>query len=75
MPNLPIIRARTLIKIAQKVGFLYEVTHGSHFIFRRPKDGKLLSIPVHKGRDLGKGITKAIIKDMDLTIEEFLSLL
>ena len=75
MPKIPILRSRELMKVAKKAGFVYEVTQGSHFIFRRPSDGKMISIPSHKGKDLGRGITKAIIKNMKLTDEEFLKLL
>ena len=75
MPKLPILRPRELMKAAKKAGFHYELTHGSHFIFRRPLDGKLLSIPSHKGKTLGRGITKAIVKDMGLTDKDFLKLL
>lgn len=75
MPRLPILKARDLMKVVKKAGFIYELTHGSHFIFRRPTDGRLISIPSHKGKDLGRGITIALIKDMGLTTEEFLKLL
>lgn len=75
MPRLLILRARDLMKVAKKSGFVYEITHGSHFIFRRSTDGKMISIPSHKGKDLGRGITRAIIKDMGLTVDEFLKLL
>lgn len=53
MSKLSILRARDLIKVAKKQGFVYEVTHDSHYIFRRPTDGKNLSIPVHKGKTHG----------------------
>lgn len=75
MPKLPILKARELMKVAKKKGFVYEITQGSHFIFRRPTDGKHLSIPSHKGKDLGRGITKALIKTMGLSDEEFINLL
>lgn len=75
MSKLPIQRARELIKVIQKQGFQYKITHGSHYIFRRASDGKHLSIPVHKGQMLGRGITKAIIREMKLTDDEFLKLL
>lgn len=75
MPKLPVLRARDLIKVAKKQGFVYEVTHGSHYIFRRPTDGENLSIPVHKGKTLGRGITKSLIKRMGLTDDQFLKLL
>jgi len=75
MPKLPILKARDIMKVAKKNGFVYEITQGSHFIFRRPTDGKLLSIPSHKGKDLGRGITKSLIKIMGLSDDEFVKLL
>jgi len=75
MPKIPILKARDLMKVAKKQGFVYEITQGSHFIFRRSADGKHLSIPSHKGKDLGRGITKSLIKTMSLSEEEFLKLL
>lgn len=75
MPRLPTLKARDLMKVAKKIGFVYEITHGSHFIFRRTTDGKMLSIPSHKGKDLGRGITKSLIKDMEISEEEFQKLL
>lgn len=75
MPKLPILKARDLMKVAKKQGFVYEITQGSHYIFRRPTDGRHLSIPSHKGKDLGRGLTKALIKTMGLTNDEFLKLL
>ena len=75
MSKLPILRARDLIKVANKQDFRYEHTQGSHFIFRRPSDGKVISIPVHKGHTLGRGITRALIKQMGLTDDECLTLL
>lgn len=75
MPKIPILRARDLMKAAKKTGFVYEITQGSHFIFRRPTDGKMISIPSHKGKTLGRGITFSIIKNMGLTPVEFLKLI
>lgn len=74
MPKLGMLRAEKLIKVAKKLGFIHVATHGSHYIMRRPSDGRHLSIPIHKGRDLGRGITKSIIADMDLSVDEFLKL-
>lgn len=74
MPKLPVLKARDLMRVTKKRGFVYEATQGSHFIFRRPTDGKLLSTPSHKGKDLGRGITKSLIKIIGLTDEEFLKL-
>lgn len=75
MPRLPALEARDFIKAAKNLGYVYEKTKGSHFIFRRPTDGKHLSIPVHKGKDLGRGMSRSLIRDMGITVDEFLKLL
>jgi predicted RNA binding protein YcfA (HicA-like mRNA interferase family) len=75
MPNLPIISAQKLIRVLKKKGFILQRIHGSHHIFIEPNKHLMVVVPVHKGKDLGKGITRAILKDADMTIEEFLKLL
>jgi len=32
----------------------------------------MVSVPVHKGKDLGRGITKAILQDADIPIDVLL---
>lgn len=70
MPKVPIINARKLIKILKKDGFKLSRSEGSHQIFYHPDKNIIVSIPVHKGFDLGRGITQAILKDarIDLNI-------
>ena len=74
MPNIPIINGTKLIKILRKKGFILNRIKGSHHILIHPEKQLTISVPVHKGKTLGKGITLSIIKDAGLTIEEFLKL-
>lgn len=74
MSNIPIIKGQKLIKILLKTGFKLNRINGSHHILIHPQKHITLSVPVHKGKTLGKGITLAIIKDAGLTVEEFLKL-
>ena len=75
MPKIPAVSARKLIKVLKKEGFVLNRTHGSHQIFVRTSDKRTVSIPNHPGNDLGRGITLAILKDADISIEKFLKLL
>lgn len=75
MPKIPIINGAKLIKVLIKKGFVLNRVNGSHHILIHPQKQITISIPVHKGKTLGKGITLAIIKDSQVTIEEFLKLL
>lgn len=75
MPNVPVIKAVKLIRILKKKGFVRNRIHGSHHIFVHPTDKLTVSVPFHQGRDLGRGITKAILQDAHISIDEFLKLL
>lgn len=75
MPKIPIVKAQKLIKVLKKRGFVLDRIHGSHHIFVHELDQLSASIPVHKGHDLGRGITMAILKDANISVDEFLQLL
>ncbi len=73
MPKLPSISGKDTIKALYKVGFEFRRQVGSHIILKREKDGKRVAIPNHD--ELPKGTLRAIIRQCDLTIEEFIKLL
>jgi len=75
MPKIPVIPARKLIRVLKKKGFIHDRTKGSHYIFVNLKTQKIISVPVHKGQTLGKGITHAILRDADIAVEEFIKLM
>jgi len=75
MPSIPTVSARKFIKVLQKKGFVLHRVTGSHHIFVRKADQLSVSVPVHAGRDLSHGITRSILKDAEITLEEFLQLL
>lgn len=62
-----------MAKIAEKFGFVYIHTKGSHMTYKHP-DGRKTTIPHHTGEEIGPGLLNKIIKrDMEITREEFLS--
>ena len=75
MPRLPIITALQLIKVLKKKGFYKDRQVGSHVILVNEETDKTVSVPVHYGRTLGRGITVAILKDAGISRNEFLALL
>jgi len=75
MPKLPMLNAREVIKILNKLGFIFRRQEGSHMFFEHP-DGRTTVIPNHPGKDIGRGLLNKIIKhDMKLSREEFEKLL
>ncbi len=57
------------IKVLLKLGYIEKRQKGSHRIFE--KKDKLIVIPFHKGRDLGKGLLGKLIKKLDIEREKF----
>jgi len=74
MPKLPIVSARKLIRVLKKKGFVLHRTKGSHHTYIRAIDQLTVTVPVHPGHDLGRGLTMEILKEADISAEEFLKL-
>ena len=75
MSYIPTISARQLIKTLKQLGFAHTRTRGSHYRFEHP-DGRKTVVPVHKGRDIPKGLLHQIVAfDIGMDLDEFTSLL
>ncbi len=47
---------------------------GSHVRLRHG-DGRVTTVPVHSGHDIGRGLLRKILRDSEMTPEDFLNLL
>lgn len=74
MTQLPAVKPREVIRALEKVGFLLHHVKGSHYYMKHPDTGRRASVPYHD-KDLKPGTLLAIVKQADLTREEFLNLL
>ena len=72
MPRLPAVRPRKLIKVLKNKGFVLDRVKGSHHILKRGDIS--VTVPFHN-RDLGRGLTKSILDDAEISVEEFIKLL
>lgn len=52
MSKFPQIKARDLIKVVEKLGFLYRMQSGSHAIYAH-SDGRRTTIPIHQTQIIG----------------------
>ncbi len=75
MSKLPRVGAEQLIRALKRAGFEEKRQKGSHLHLRRESDKRRVTVPIHKGRDLPAGTLHGILKDADLSIEEFQELL
>ena len=73
MTRLPRLKGRELIRILQAFGFEVVRSRGSHFLLRH-EDGRTTTVPVHSGETLGPGLLRAILRDVDLTVDDLIRL-
>jgi predicted RNA binding protein YcfA (HicA-like mRNA interferase family) len=69
--RLPVLSPREVIAILSRLGFEEIRQRGSHKQFRH-SDGRRTTVPVHGGRDVSPILLRQIIRDIGLTVEEFL---
>lgn len=75
MPKLPQTKARDLVKVAEKLGFVFRDQSGSHAVYAH-SDGRRTTISIHPTETIGIGLlTKIIKKDLQITRKEFIKLL
>jgi predicted RNA binding protein YcfA (HicA-like mRNA interferase family) len=73
MSKLPQLSGRECISVLIKAGFLIERQKGSHVILRRENPYAKVVVPDHKVID--KGTLRAIIRQAEMTVDEFIALL
>lgn len=73
MTKLPKISGQKCVKALKKSGFYFKRQHGSHIIMRKDEPFSQVVIPDHK--ELDRGTLRAIIRQANLTMEEFERLL
>jgi predicted RNA binding protein YcfA (HicA-like mRNA interferase family) len=70
MSKPPVLKAKELIKILGKLGFVNTRSSGSHFFFRH-NDGRTTVVPVHPGKTIVLGLMRSILKDINVSVNEF----
>ncbi|MDD5309954.1 MAG: type II toxin-antitoxin system HicA family toxin [Deltaproteobacteria bacterium] len=74
MTKLPVIDARTMERVLLGLGFAAARQKGSHVFYRHP-DGRTTTVPHHQGRDLARPLLREILREIDLSPEDFQKLL
>ena len=73
MSKLPIISGQKCIKVLIKAGFYILRQRGSHIILRRDEPFTEVVVPNHQ--ELDKGTLRAIIRQVGLSVDEFIELM
>lgn len=74
MTRLPVISGKKLLNALKKHGYKVLRQKGSH-VYVENKDGLGTIIPVHSNEDLGKGLLKSIMNDLELETDDLEAML
>ena len=74
MSKLPSLTGKELLAVLSKAEFQVIRIKGSHH-FLRHSDGRSTVVPVHSGESIGPGLLLRILRDCDLSRDQFENLL
>lgn len=72
MGNIPVLKPQEVVQILRTLGFEEVRQRGSHKQFRHA-DGRVTTVPFHKGRDISPTLLRKIAQDVGLQVEEMLN--
>ena len=72
--KIPIVSVKILEKILFHLGFEVKRQSGSHVFYRHP-DGRYTTLPHHGNQDLGRSLIRQILREINLTPEQFIELI
>ncbi|BAZ22862.1 YcfA family protein [Kalymmatonema gypsitolerans NIES-4073] len=73
MSKLPVVSGAECLKALEKIGFVVNRQRGSHIILVREEPKTTVTVPQHN--ELDRGTLRAIIRQVGLTVDEFVELL
>jgi predicted RNA binding protein YcfA (HicA-like mRNA interferase family) len=73
MSRMPQVTAREVIAFLKKRGFVEDRQAGSHLTLWNEKSRLPVTVPIHTGCRLGRGLTVRVLKDAGFTVEDFVN--
>lgn len=70
MSKLPLVTSTQMVRLVRHLGFEFVRQKGSHAYYRHP-DGRATVVPMHRGEDLGRGLIRTILRDLEISPEEY----
>ncbi len=70
MSRLPAVGFRQMERVLFRLGFEAVRQKGSHVFYRQP-DGRTTTVPNHPGRNLARPLLREILREIELTPEQF----
>ncbi len=68
--KLPVLRPRELARALERMGFIHtRKSRGSHSRYVH-SDGRKTTVPMHKGKTIGRGLLRKILRDIGISVDE-----
>ncbi len=74
MSRMPQVSARELLRFLKTQGFEERRQSGSHLTLWHAQRRIAVTIPIHTGADIGRGLAVRVLKDAGFSIEDFVRL-
>ncbi|MCI0697597.1 type II toxin-antitoxin system HicA family toxin [candidate division KSB1 bacterium] len=75
MAKLRELSYQEVIQRLRKLGFhFYRHGKGSHELWVRDTDGRVVPVPHHRGKNIRKGTVRTIIREVGVSVDEFMQL-
>jgi predicted RNA binding protein YcfA (HicA-like mRNA interferase family) len=72
MACMPQVTARRLVSFLKAQGFVEDRRSGAHLTLWHEARKIAVTVPIHTGADLGRGLAVRILKDAGFTVDDFL---
>ena len=70
MSKLPLVDVKVLERLLFALEFAKTRQKGSHAFYRHP-DGQTTTLPYHAGRVISRPLLREILREIDLTVDEY----
>jgi predicted RNA binding protein YcfA (HicA-like mRNA interferase family) len=74
MSRMPQVTAGELVRFLKSQGFVEDRQSGSHLTLWHRERNLSVTIPLHTGCDIGRGLAVRILKDAGFSVEDYLRL-
>jgi predicted RNA binding protein YcfA (HicA-like mRNA interferase family) len=73
--KFPRVKCTDLVRVLRNAGFVEKRQKGSHLTMWRESDRRRVTVPIHPGRDVPVGTLRSILRDADISADDFRDLL
>jgi predicted RNA binding protein YcfA (HicA-like mRNA interferase family) len=74
MPRLPQISSGELVRFLKSQGFVQDRQSGSHLTLWHSEKNVSVTVPVHTGCDIGRGLAVRILKTAGFSVDDYMRL-